>query len=133
MQFQQAPADLGPPSNHQGPILHLMVHNQPLEISDDAPCESVRSLNDKQRSAYDIVLKWCREKIIKNLNSLKPEIVEPNYFFVTGGAGAGNSHLIKTIYHTAVNVFKQRSSNPELLSVLLMAPTVIIQIYFGDH
>ena len=94
-QEKQAPADLGPPSNHQGPILHLMVHNQPLEISDDAPCESVRSLNDKQRSAYDIVLKWCREKIIKNLNSLKPEIVEPNYFFVTGGAGAGNSHSKK--------------------------------------
>ena len=51
-------------------------------------------LNDKKRSSYNIVLKWCREKI-KNLNSLKPEIVEPNYLFVTGGAGAGKSHLKK--------------------------------------
>ena len=38
---------------------------------------------------------------MKNLNSLKSQNVEPVSFFITGGGGAGKSHLTKkTIYHT---------------------------------
>ena len=67
---------------------------------------------------------------MKNMNSLKPlEIhVEPFYLFITGGGGAGKSHSIKAIYHTAVKTFRQNPINPELPTVILMAPTGVAAI-----
>ena len=103
------------------------MHNQPTEISDDQLRESIRSLNNMQRKAYDKVLSWSRNKM-KNLNSLKPEKVEPIYLFITGGAGAGKSHLIKTIYHTVVKTFRCAPINPERPTVLLAAPTGVAAI-----
>ena len=103
------------------------MHHQPAEISDDQLRESVRSLNEKQRQAYDIVLSWCRDKM-KNLNCLKCKEVEPIYLFITGGGGAGKSHLIKTIYHTVVKTFRYGGMNPENPTVLLLAPTGVAAI-----
>ena len=77
----------------------ITMYNQPTEISDDQLRQSVRSLNKMQRKAYNRVLSWIRNKM-KNLNSLKSQNVEPVYIIITGGGGAGKSHLIKTIYHT---------------------------------
>ena len=48
----------------------------PMEITDDELRATVRSLNSKQRFAYEIILKWCRDKV-KNLMSLEPFPVEP--------------------------------------------------------
>jgi len=126
---EQLPSELSSStdSNQQHASTGLTLHNQPNEISDDTLREFVRSLNTKQRQAYNIVLSWCRNKI-KNMNSLKPQQVDPIYLFVTGGAGAGKSHLIKTIYHTAIKNFRSGSTNPELPTVLLMAPTGVAAI-----
>ena len=98
---EQQPSDLDPTQQNEPSTGTIAYHNQPSEISDDELCKSVRSLNKKQRFAYDIVLSWCR-RLIKNMNSLKPVEVEHIYLFLSGGSGAGRSHLIKTLYHTAV-------------------------------
>ena len=42
--------------------------------------------------------------------------------------GCRKSHLIKTIYHTAVKTFRYPPINPELPTVLLMAPTGVAAI-----
>ena len=86
----------------------------------------MRSLNVKQRIIYDVVLSWCRN-LIKSANCLTKESIERLHIFVTGGGGGGGggkSHLIRTIYYTAVNMFKYTAvRNPSLPTVLLMAPT----------
>ncbi|CAB4038045.1 ATP-dependent DNA helicase PIF1 [Paramuricea clavata] len=109
------------------PSSGISSYNQPLEISDGDLRKTVRSLNNKQRYAYDVVLSWCRNKMA-NLNTLKPSKVDAINVFVTGGGGAGKSHLIKAIYHTVTKTFRHAPMNPELPSVLLMAPTGVAAI-----
>ena len=84
--------------NEQSPPA-IATYIQPAEISDDDLRLSVRTLNTEQREAYDMMLTRCRNKV-KSMNSVKPEKVQPIYLFITGGAVAGKSYLIKTIYHT---------------------------------
>ena len=115
------------PSTEQQPEGAITTYNQPLEISDDDLRQSVRSLNTLQRKAYEIVLSWCRNKI-KNRNSLKPVEVQLIHLFVTGGASAGKSHQINTIYHTTTKSFRDVTNNPEQPTVLLMAPTGVAAI-----
>ena len=105
----------------------LACHIQPNEISDDLLRESVRSLNIEQRAAYDLLLSWCRNKV-KNIRSLNPNEINPIYLFLTGGGGSGKSHVTKLIYHTVVKAFKHVTTNPELPTVLLMAPTGVSAI-----
>ena len=50
------------------------------------------------------------------------------YIFITGGAGTGKSHLIRSIYHTAVKTFRHGPANPEKPSVLLIAPTGVAAV-----
>ena len=42
------------------PSAGIIAYNQPSDISDDYLRKTVRSLNNEQRSAYDLVLSWCR-------------------------------------------------------------------------
>ena len=58
---------------------------------------------------------------------MKPVQVDPIYLFLTGGGD-----LIKTIYHTAVKTFRHPSCNPELPTVLLMAPTGVAAINIDE-
>ena len=59
---------------------------------------------------------------MRNMNILKL------YLFITGGGGAEKSHLINTIYQTAVKTFRLPPINPELPTVLLMTPTGVAAI-----
>ena len=124
---EQVPCHLASTSKSSSSVPTVSCHIQPNEISDNEFRKSVRSLNNIQRIAYNSVLSWCRTTV-KNIRSLKPEKINPIYLFITGGAGSGKSHLIKTIYHTAVKTFQHASSNPDLPTVLLMAPTGVSAI-----
>ena len=54
--------------------------------------------------------------------------------FITGGGGAGKSHLIKTIYHTVVKTYRHAPMNPENPTVLLAASTGVAVINIdGTH
>ena len=103
---------------------------QPSQIDDGSLHSLVKSLNKKQRDAYEIVLKWCRDKV-KSLNSEKPYETAPIHLFITGGAGAGKSHVIKTIYQTATKIFRHCPEDPDNPSVLLLAPTGVTAINIG--
>ena len=111
----------------------ITMYKQPREISDDQLCQSVKLLNTMQRKAYNRVLDGLEIKN-ENLNSLKSQNVEPVYLFITGGGGAGKSHLIKTIYHTVVKTYRHAPMNPEKPTVLLAASTGVAEINIdGRH
>ena len=124
--FNEQQPHLDPTQSSEPSTGIITYHNQPSEISDDELRKSVRSLNQKQRCAYDIVLSWCR-RLIKNINSLKPVEVELIYLFLSRGGSAGKSRLIKTMYHTAVKTFRH-PFNHESPTVLMMAPTGVAAI-----
>ena len=76
-------------------------------ITDELLREYVKSLNRKQRFAYDFVLSWCRNVVKKcKFICLRKDRVEPIHIFITRGAGSGKNHVIRAIYHTAVSMFK---------------------------
>ena len=116
------------PDNRQGTI-PIVSTFQPSEIEDTELRVLVRSLNPRQRDAYEILLNWCRQKV-KSLNSEKPTSVDPVYLFI---AGAGKSHLIKTIYHTATKTFKYGPEDPNKPTVLLLAPTGVAAININGN
>ena len=102
--------------------------NQPTEISDAQLRSSVRSLKKMKRKAYNRVLSWSRNKM-KNLKSLRSQIVEPVYLFMTGGGSRTGGDLIKTIYHTVVKTYRHDAPmNPEKPTASLAASTRVATI-----
>lgn len=106
--------------------LPLVTSADPSAIDNDKLHAMVRTLNQQQRLAFDTVLTWCRNTA--KCPNTHQQNRSPLQLFITGGAGAGKSHLITTLYHTVVKTFRQISQNPEKPSVLLLAPTGIAAI-----
>jgi hypothetical protein len=86
----------------------------------------LRNLNDKQKEIFYAVREWCLQKMLG-------EIVEPLHVFVTGGAGTGKSHLIKTIHYEASHIFQKTLNSPTDLSVILTAFTGTAAFNIGGN
>ncbi|XP_062612709.1 uncharacterized protein LOC134274433 [Saccostrea cucullata] len=84
------------------------------------------SLNDKQRLIFYAVHEWCVKK-------MSGENVKPMHIFITGGAGTGKSHLIKTIHYEASRLFEKRLPSPNALSVILTAFTGTAAFNIGGN
>lgn len=62
-----------------------------------------------------------------------PIEIEPLKLFVTGGAGTGKSHLIKTIDASLNKTLNYKSQNLDTLKVLKLAPTGVAASNIDGH
>lgn len=86
----------------------------------------LRSLNDKQKEIFYTVHEWCVKKLAR-------ESVKPIHIFITGGAGTGKSHLIKTIHYEASRLFEKALPTPNAVSVILTAFTGTAAFNIGGN
>ena len=96
-------------------------------LSDDELNVKIRSLNKAQREYFEIVCNWAK-RFIKNLSAVTKIEIEPLYIFLTGGAGTGKSHLVKTIFHALTKIFSYRNVTLDKPKVLLVAPTGVAAV-----
>ena len=89
--------------------------------------ENIRSLNVKQRQVFDVIQKWARD-YVENLSSKHVTYIKPFHIFLTGGAGVGESHLIKTIFMSLSKLLSFKGGDPEKPRILILAPTGVAAV-----
>ena len=85
------------------------------------------TLNFQQCKLFNEVQDWAKKKNkARNIN--KNVSVELLKLFVTGGAGVGKSHLMKTICMFLTKTFNLYSGSPDKPEVLILAPAGVATI-----
>ncbi|XP_044179371.1 uncharacterized protein LOC114962530 isoform X2 [Acropora millepora] len=80
---------------------------------------------------FDIVEQNVRKSTRNHYANKKPAVDPAKTIaapYSQGGGGTGKSHLIRAIYHTALKTFKHGPSNPEMPTLLMMAPTGVAAV-----
>ena len=107
---------------HNADILYRVQHSARRE--DVLPM--LRSLNKTQSEIFYFIRNWCLQKSCGE----KPQ---PFHIFVTGGAGTGKSHLIKTLQYEADRLLSKTVQDPEGVTVLLTALTGTAAFNIGGN
>lgn len=104
----------------------IIYHLRETQNSRKEMLPLLRSLNERQRQIFYTVHEWCIKK-------MSGENVEPMHIFITGGAGTGKSHLIKTIHYEASRLFEKTLPSPNAISVILTAFTGTAAFNIGGN
>ncbi|XP_035990057.1 uncharacterized protein LOC118561925 [Fundulus heteroclitus] len=92
------------------------------KLSPDFVRQMFRSLNQTQSSIFYAIRHWCLQRVWG-------QNPEPFFYFLTGGAGCGKSHVIKCVYQEATKLLRQL---PRLRDVGDMSqPTVLLTAFTG--
>ena len=70
------------------------------KLSADFVRNMYRSLNETQASVFYTIREWC-------WNRVWGHDPEPFFYFISGGAGCGKSHVIKCVYQEATKILRQ--------------------------
>ena len=96
-------------------IPSAVENTEPLilnELQDQEYRQLVQTLNQKQKEFFYHIL-----HLVKTTD-------KPFYYFLSGGAGVGKSHLIKSLYQAALKYYNSRAGEDfNEVKILLLAPT----------
>ncbi|KAG7465590.1 hypothetical protein JOB18_040958 [Solea senegalensis] len=92
------------------------------KLSPDFVRKMYQSLNQTQASVFYTVREWCLRRVWGD---------DPEQFFylVSGGAGCGKSHLIKSIHQEATKILRQLPKIRDLAD--MSQPTVLLTAFTG--
>ena len=96
-------------------------------LTDDEINRLISTLNVKQREVFDVIISWARKTTI-SMSSKDTIDIEPLQIFITGGAGTGKSHLIKTVFAALTKTLSYKSESAGKSKVLLLAPTGVAAV-----
>ena len=107
--------------------------NENYDLSDDVGIPSTVSssepliLNEMQDQEYRQLIQTLNKKqkeFFYHILHLIKTSDKPFYYFLSGGAGVGKSHLIRALYQAAVKHYNSRAGeNFNEVKILLLAPT----------
>ena len=107
------PTDLG--------LQHAEYDHELSSVSTQEWLNMILSLNEEQKPVHQFVLEWCTNMSLTYKTTQRPD---PFHLFLTGGAGVGKSHVIKTIVQTVRRRLNVGQSEDDV--------TVMVCAYMGS-